>query len=145
MTGGESSIGTNNINININDKNSAKKLRRSFSITRNPFRWSRKFKTNNNNSDYNSIIIQKQDEKNLKLNDNDENNRSTELIREGTDSNNLIKNQKQNNNTNYNHKITSTISTTNSNNNNKILRKSSFRKFLSRIAQHVTSVSIGVS
>lgn len=136
-----------------------KKIRRAFSMPRNPFRWSRKFKTNTNNQTTSSgsevtgdggvvgrksvdlsngggnIIEHKEraETKNKsKTLDGRERERGCDS-RSGGGGTNTPSSANQNENQNKN-----------GNNSQRVFRRSSFRKFLNRIAQHVSSVgSIG--
>ncbi|KAH8346307.1 hypothetical protein KR084_000946 [Drosophila pseudotakahashii] len=145
--------------------NAAKKIRRAFSMPRNPFRWSRKFKTA-------AATVTSSSEK-----DNGSGGRESEVGagRERRGSHTAISScvgggrgrsgsivslssyeaplvntaSTNNNNTANNNNCSSNTTASNgsnnnnsSNNNNKrtrALRRSSFRKFLNRIAQHLSS------
>lgn len=148
----------------------AKKIRRAFSMPRNPFRWSRKFKTSNSAagnansaggsnsaisscvgggrgragsivslSSYEAIC---KDISGGAVSGTRESNTCGSIKRDaiGKVSDQKIVNGKpaSGGNETNNH--------SGANNTNRILRRSSFRKFLNRIAQHVsTSINVGVS
>ncbi|KAH8401764.1 hypothetical protein KR009_007759 [Drosophila setifemur] len=121
----------------------AKKIRRAFSMPRNPFRWSRKFKTATSPSGGEDAGTGKDTQERRGSHTaisscvSGGRGRSGSIVSlssyEGPAS--VI----NNNNT-----TTNTASNGNANNNNKrtrALRRSSFRKFLNRIAQHLTTVN----
>ncbi|XP_070068689.1 ubiquitin carboxyl-terminal hydrolase 43 isoform X2 [Drosophila takahashii] len=149
--------------------NAAKKIRRAFSMPRNPFRWSRKFKTA-------AASVASSSEK-----DNGSGGRDNEVVGGGggrerrgshtaisscvgggrgrsgsivslssyeaplvTTTSSSNNNNAANNNNSSSNTTASNGSNNNSNNNNKrtrALRRSSFRKFLNRIAQHLSSTA----
>lgn len=153
--------------------NAAKKIRRAFSMPRNPFRWSRKFKTSNSAADnassaggsnsaisscvgggrgragsivslssYEAICKDTNGGNGGAVSGSHESKASDSIKRDtiGKVSDQKIVNGKPvsgGNEGNNNNAATNT---------NRILRRSSFRKFLNRIAQHVsTSINVGVS
>ncbi|XP_068145949.1 ubiquitin carboxyl-terminal hydrolase 43 isoform X1 [Drosophila tropicalis] len=145
--------------------NAAKKIRRAFSMPRNPFRWSRKFKTtaqggggigvgggggpgggvaaagkdNNGSNSAISFCVSGGRGRSGSIVSLNSYEAASERV---TTSNN---NNNNNNNTSSN--TTATNSSNNNNNNQKrsrALRRSSFRKFLNRIAQHLSSgINVG--
>ncbi|XP_055379932.1 ubiquitin carboxyl-terminal hydrolase 31 [Condylostylus longicornis] len=136
---------------NESEKNpNGKKVRRAFSMPRNPFRWSRKYKTNKNdstiisencsNTNYNSI------NSSSLCNSTAENKAKTLTLTSINNVENKLKNLSTNNEETTKHqnqsrpKDNNFISTA-----NRVFRRSSFRKFLSRIAHHVNSVSLGAN
>ncbi|XP_030380854.1 uncharacterized protein LOC115628778 isoform X2 [Scaptodrosophila lebanonensis] len=144
--------------------NAAKKIRRAFSMPRNPFGWSRKLKTamsskegsggsggGGSSTAISSCVSGARGRSGsiISLNSYDDaimckdtnGNRSTQAVNNTSMSNN-IRNSTSNNNNNS------------SSNNNKraagnharVLRRSSFRKFLNRIAQHLSAtVNVGAN
>ncbi|XP_014102878.2 ubiquitin carboxyl-terminal hydrolase 43 isoform X1 [Bactrocera oleae] len=151
--------------------NAAKKIRRAFSMPRNPFRWSRKFKTSNSAADnassaggsnsaisscvgggrgragsivslssYEAICKDTNSGNGGAVSGSHESKASDSIKRDtiGKVSDQKIVNGKPvsgGNEGNNNNAATNT---------NRILRRSSFRKFLNRIAQHVsTSINVG--
>lgn len=132
---------------------SSKKVRRAFSMPRNPFRWSRKFRTNSNKevtssdasistpgSKKSGRVVEKHSQLSSEEQlANSNNDRDCMLIHLPGDPDNSAGSESSNkkSQSQRSESITSAA--------NRVLRRSSFRKFLTRIAQHVTSVSIGVS
>lgn len=108
-----------------------KKVRRAFSMPRNPFRLSRRFKSKDQNHDNESV------KSNLKMNncnkqttmeDKSKTLPSTAITRtEGG-----LEQQQQRNHNEQDNK-------------HRMFRRSAWKKFLSRIAQQMTAVNIGVS
>ncbi|KAL9922148.1 ubiquitin specific protease 15/31 isoform 2-T2 [Glossina fuscipes fuscipes] len=159
--------------------NAAKKIRRAFSMPRNPFRWSRKLKTANDSdrggyaavanaasSNRVASVIGKSstlsfcvgggrersgsfvslssyDDKGIKVQPAMQ-AKSTKIDDKSSDNVNLNNKGKKSSKltTNVNGKVnTQTSSTATGNASNRVLRRSSFRKFLNRITQHVTTTS----
>nr|XP_017027524.1 ubiquitin carboxyl-terminal hydrolase 31 isoform X3 [Drosophila kikkawai] len=137
--------------------NAAKKIRRAFSLPRNPFRWSRKFKTSTATGELGEDSGTTGSRK-----DNAERRGSHTAISscvgggrgrsgsivslssyEAPTTVNANANINANNNNNNNNSGSNANTTANNNNNNnkrtRVLRRSSFRKFLNRIAQHLSS------
>uniref|UniRef100_A0A0K8V2K9 Uncharacterized protein n=1 Tax=Bactrocera latifrons TaxID=174628 RepID=A0A0K8V2K9_BACLA len=154
--------------------NAAKKIRRAFSMPRNPFRWSRKFKTSNSPADNassaggsnsaisscvgggrgraGSIVSLSSYEAICKdTNGGNGNGGVVSGTRESNASGSIKRDAvgKVSDQKIVNGKPVSGGNESNNNaatNTNRILRRSSFRKFLNRIAQHVsTSINVGVS
>ncbi|XP_011196301.2 ubiquitin carboxyl-terminal hydrolase 31 isoform X2 [Zeugodacus cucurbitae] len=148
--------------------NAAKKIRRAFSMPRNPFRWSRKFKTSNSTADNGSsaggsnsaisscvgggrgragsIVSLSSYEAICK----DTNGGAVSGARESNTSGSIKRDAigKVGEQKIVNGKPVSCGNESNNNsgttNTNRVLRRSSFRKFLNRIAQHVsTSINVG--
>ncbi|XP_043063957.1 probable serine/threonine-protein kinase DDB_G0276181 isoform X1 [Drosophila ficusphila] len=141
--------------------NAAKKIRRAFSMPRNPFRWSRKFKTAAAVTSSSSSGVENGSGK-----DNGKGERRgshtaiSSCVGGGRGRSGSIvslssyeapvsttNNSNMANNNNNNTTASNGNSSSNNNNNNKrarALRRSSFRKFLNRIAQHLSS-SVNVS
>uniref|UniRef100_A0A1A9Z5L9 Uncharacterized protein n=1 Tax=Glossina pallidipes TaxID=7398 RepID=A0A1A9Z5L9_GLOPL len=160
--------------------NAAKKIRRAFSMPRNPFRWSRKLKTSANDSDRGGyaaianaasgnrvasvigksstlsfcvgggrersgsfVSLSSYDDKGIKVQPAMQ-AKSTKIDDKSSDNVNLNNKGKKSSKltTNVNGKVnTQTSSTATGNASNRVLRRSSFRKFLNRITQHVTTTS----
>ncbi|CAD7077202.1 unnamed protein product [Hermetia illucens] len=132
---------------------SSKKVRRAFSMPRNPFRWSRKFRTNSNKevtssdasistpgSKKSGRVVEKHSQLSSEEQlANSNNDRDCMLIHLPGDPDNSAGSESSNkkSQSQRSESITSAA--------NRVLRRSSFRKFLTRIAQHVTSVSIGTN
>uniref|UniRef100_A0A0K8VGK2 ubiquitinyl hydrolase 1 n=1 Tax=Bactrocera latifrons TaxID=174628 RepID=A0A0K8VGK2_BACLA len=152
--------------------NAAKKIRRAFSMPRNPFRWSRKFKTSNSPADNassaggsnsaisscvgggrgraGSIVSLSSYEAICKdTNGGNGNGGVVSGTRESNASGSIKRDAvgKVSDQKIVNGKPVSGGNESNNNaatNTNRILRRSSFRKFLNRIAQHVsTSINVG--
>ncbi|KAH8258090.1 hypothetical protein KR038_005666 [Drosophila bunnanda] len=139
--------------------NAAKRIRRAFSLPRNPFRWSRKFKTSTATGemgDESGTTGSRKDDAERRGSHaaisscvGGGRGRSGSIVSlssyEAPTTVSANANINANNNNNNNNNSGSNANTTannNNNNNNKrtrVLRRSSFRKFLNRIAQHLSS------
>ncbi|XP_067631388.1 ubiquitin carboxyl-terminal hydrolase 31 [Eurosta solidaginis] len=186
-------VSANQKSSNTTATNAAKKIRRAFSMPRNPFRWSRKFKTStmttendaNNTGGSNSaltscvgggrgragsIVSLSSYEAISKDTNGVGGNKSSVGAGDGgseginganeSSTNGNIKRDAAASKTSTNYKIVngkpvsggnegnsnSVGAGTASSNSNRVLRRSSFRKFLNRIAQHVsTSINVGTN
>ncbi|KAH8299874.1 hypothetical protein KR044_007113, partial [Drosophila immigrans] len=136
--------------------NAAKKIRRAFSMPRNPFRWSRKFKTlgaaagvgvgSEINGDSNSSsaatgrrgsAVSLSSYKAASDKDTIGHNRAATIAVTTTTNNSNNNNNSSSNNNNGNNKRSS-------GQNARVMRRSSFRKFINRIAQHLSAtVNVG--
>ncbi|XP_016974321.1 ubiquitin carboxyl-terminal hydrolase 43 isoform X2 [Drosophila rhopaloa] len=139
--------------------NAAKKIRRAFSMPRNPFRWSRKFKTaavstsgaENGSGKDNGIGERRGSHTAISSCVGGGRGRSGSIVSLSsyeapisTNNNNMANNNTNTNTTASNGNNNNNSNSSNNNNNNKRsrpLRRSSFRKFLNRIAQHLSSTA----
>lgn len=136
-------------NNNCSSAGGKKKIRRAFSMPRNPFRLSRRFKTgtsassgkelqdNNQSKDQVTDIDGAHHQTNTTTKTTTLNESEMAAGRVVIESSNMATTITNNN---------SSINNNNSSNNkNRLFRRTSWKKFLSRIAQQMTSINIGVS
>lgn len=154
---------TRNSDVVVNVSKEKKKLRRAFSMPRNPFRLSRRFNKNTKESDASAIQTTKLSEIGdcAKVTPNRSTQTmssalsaaapppppppSSQLSSASTPPNQATATSVAPTTAMATTTITPTMNGTGAAHKHRIFRRPSFKKFLSRIAQQVTSINIGVS